>query len=96
MLQESYIQTVQNLKEEILKSRYTLAKVANRELLFLYYKVGNIISVKVKTEKWGNKTIQKLSNDLQSELHGLRGFSVTNLKRMRQFYEIWSPFIIVA
>ncbi len=96
MQQESYIQTVQNLKEEILKSRYTLAKVANRELLFLYYKVGNVISVKVKAEKWGNKTIQKLSNDLQSELHGLRGFSATNLKKMRQFYETWSPFITIA
>lgn len=96
MLQESYIQTVQNLKEEILKSRHTLAKVANSELLFFYYKVGNIISDKVKTEKWGSNTIQKLSSDLQSELHGLRGFSATNLKRMRQFYEIWTPFLIVT
>ena len=96
MLQESYIQTLKNLKEEILKSRYAIAKVANSELLFLYYKVGNIISDKVKTEKWGNKTIQKISGDLQTELKGLRGFSATNLKRMRQFYEIWSPFIIVA
>jgi predicted nuclease of restriction endonuclease-like (RecB) superfamily len=96
MIQESYIQTVKNLKEEILKSRYTIAKVANRELLFLYYKVGNVISEKVKNENWGNKTIKKLSTDLQNELNGLRGFSATNLKRMRQFYESWSPFTILT
>ncbi len=95
MTQENYIQTVKNLKEEILKSRYSIAKVANRELLLLYYKVGNIISEKVASEKWGSKTIQKLSVDLQNELNGLRGFSYPNLKRMRQFHEEWQPYFNV-
>ena len=92
MTQENYIQTVKNLKDEILKSRYTIAKTANKELLLLYFKVGNIISEKVKIEKWGNKTIQKLSDDLQNELHGLRGFSYSNLKNMRMFYEEWNIY----
>ena len=78
-----------NVKEEILKSRYTIAKVANRELLFLYYKVGKTISEKVNADKWGSKTIQQLSVDLQRELNGLRGFSFSNLKNMRLFYEEW-------
>ena len=86
----NYINIVKNLKQEILKSRYNIAKVANKELLFLYYKVGNIISEKVASEKWGNKTIEKLSEDLQNELKGLRGFSSTNLKRMKFFYEEWA------
>ena len=88
-MQDNYIQTLINLKEEILKSRYTIAKVANRELLFLYYKVGKTISEKVNADKWGSKTIQKLSVDLQRELNGLRGFSFSNLKNMRLFYEEW-------
>ena len=92
MIQENYIQTVKILKEEILKSRYSIAKVANKELLFLYYKVGNIISEKVASEKWGSKTIQKLSVDLQNELTGLRGFSFSNLKNMRLFYEEWKSY----
>ncbi len=75
MKQKEYIQTVKHLKEEILKSRYHIAKVANKEILFLYYKVGNTISEKVAAERWGSKTIEKLSVDLQSELNGLRGFS---------------------
>lgn len=90
---ESYIQTVKHIKEEILKSRYQIAKVANRELLLLYFKVGNTISEKVATEKRGSKTIEKLSTDLQNELMGLRGFSTTNLKYMKRFFEEWSPYI---
>ena len=93
MKQDNYIQTVKHLKQEILKSRYHIAKVANREILFLYYKVGNTISEKVAAEKWGSKTIERLSADLQNELIGLRGFSSANLKKMRQFYETWSPYI---
>jgi len=92
MKQNEYVQTVKHLKQEILKSRYHIAKVANKEILFLYFKIGNTISEKVASEKWGSKTIQKLSVDLQNELKGLRGFSFTNLKNMRLFYEEWQPY----
>ncbi len=92
MPKNNYIQTVKYLKEEILKSRYYVAKVANKELLFLYLKIGNIIFERVSHEKWGSKTIDKLSNDLQIELKGLRGFSSANLKKMKQFYQEWVPF----
>ena len=95
MKQNNYIQTVKYLKHEILKSRYHIARVANKEILFLYYNVGNTISEKVAAEKWGSKTLEKLSIDLQSELKGLRGFSSTNLKRMKQFYEGWQPYLTV-
>ncbi|MCF6270119.1 MAG: PDDEXK nuclease domain-containing protein [Melioribacteraceae bacterium] len=93
MYKTNYIQTVKYLKEEILKSRYYIAKVANRELLLLYFKVGFIISERVSKEKWGNKTIEVLSADLQNELRGLRGFSTSNLKNMRHFYEEWKPVL---
>ena len=58
----------------------------------MYNKGSNIISDKVKTEKWGNKSIQKLSGNLQNELNGLGGFSYSNLKNMRRFYEEWQLY----
>ena len=91
MIEKSYIDTVKQVKKEILRSRYLIAKVANKELLSLYFKVGNLISNKVATEKWGSKTIESFSYDLQCELRGLRGFSPTNIKRMKKFYEEWVP-----
>jgi len=89
---DNYIHTLKHIKAEILRSRYYIARVANKEMLLLYFKVGNVISVKVAKEKWGSKTIDKLSDDLQNELKGLRGFSPTNLKRMKSFYEKWEPY----
>ncbi len=92
MIDKQYIQTVKHIKQQIVNARYVISKLANKELLLLYYNIGNIISGKVSKEKWGSKTIEKLSADLQQELKGLRGFSATNLKRMKQFYEQWQPY----
>ena len=90
---DDYILTVKQLKDEILKSRFLVSQVANKELLNLYLKTGKTISEKVSSEKWGSKTIERLSTDLQTELKGLRGFSYPNLKRLRQFYEEWKPIL---
>ena len=40
--------------------------------------------------KWGAGAIDALSNQLQVELPGLRGFSATNIKNMRAFFEFWA------
>lgn len=41
---------------------------------------------------WGKGAIETISNQLQHELPGLKGFSVTNMRYMRLFFEAWSPF----
>ena len=40
----------------------------------------------------GAKVLEQISNDLQKELPGLRGFSASNIKRMRVFYEGWAGY----
>ena len=93
MIEKDYIKTIKLIKSEILQSRLLIAKMANKELLLLYFKIGKMIAEKSAKEKWGTKTIQKLAEDLQSELNGLRGFSYGNLRKMKLFYEQWSVFI---
>jgi predicted nuclease of restriction endonuclease-like (RecB) superfamily len=85
-----YISFIKQVKEEILSSRYTAAKLVNKELLLLYFKVGKLISERIEKEKWGSKVIETISTDLQKNLQGLRGFSATNLKYMKRFYEMYS------
>ena len=41
-----------------------------------------------------NGAIERISEQLQRELPGLRGFSGANLKFMRQFYESWADLIL--
>lgn len=85
-----HLQTIKQLKSAILASRYRVAVLANKEMLGLYFAVGKLISEKTNQEKWGAKVLEVVSNDLQNELPGLRGFSASNIKKMRIFYETWA------
>ena len=86
----TYSDAVKQLKNAILKSRYTAAKLVNKEMLLLYYFAGKYVSVNSRNKNWGLGAIDSISAMLQQELNGLRGFSATNLKNMRIFYEGWA------
>ena len=91
----NYTETIKNLKATILSSRYRAAVLVNQEMLALYFSVGKLISDKTQQEAWGSSVLERLSQDLQNELPGLKGFSATNLKRMRLFHEEWNSSIII-
>jgi predicted nuclease of restriction endonuclease-like (RecB) superfamily len=93
---ETYAATIKQLKSAILASRYRAAALVNRELLALYFNVGKLIEDKSKQGKWGDKVLGRLSNDLQKELPGLKGFSATNIKRMRAFYKEWNTCFTIG
>jgi predicted nuclease of restriction endonuclease-like (RecB) superfamily len=86
-----YRKAAQIIRDAILNSRYRAAANANAELLSLYYGVGKYISTNTRTGKWGTKAIEAVSSQLQTELPGLHGFSPSNMKNMRIFFEQWSP-----
>lgn len=90
----NYSKAIQSIKSAILKSRYRAAALANRELLSLYYGIGKYISENSRNHFWGTNAIESISIQLQQELPGLRGFSLVNLKRMRQFYEAWEHVFV--
>jgi predicted nuclease of restriction endonuclease-like (RecB) superfamily len=90
----NYTQAIQLIKSAILKSRYRAATLANRELLSLYYGIGKYISVNSRHHFWGTNAIETISKQLQQELPGLRGFSIRNLRNMRQFYEAWESIFV--
>ena len=81
---------VKTIKTAILKSRYMAARKANFEHLKLYFRVGAYISANSRSGTWGTSAIAAISERLSRELPGLRGFSPTNMKNMRMFYENWS------
>lgn len=92
-LSSNYSKEIQIIKNAILKSRYRAAALANKELLSLYFGIGKYISENSRNHFWGTNAIETISKQLQQELPGLRGFSLVNLKRMRQFYEAWEKHI---
>ena len=86
-----YGDAVQAIKQAILKSQYEAVKGVNAQQLALYYSIGGYISANTRTGTWGKGAIDAISSQLQEELPGLRGFSATNLRNMRIFFEAWSP-----
>lgn len=89
---QPHLNAVKDLKRAILRSRYMAAKLVNREMLLLYFFVGRYVSFNTRDKNWGKGAIESISAMLQQELDGLRGFSPTNLKNMRVFYEEWADF----
>ena len=81
---------VQTIKTAILQSQARAIKGVNQEQLALYYGVGRYISENTRNQKWGSGALKSISERLRQELPGLRGFSETNLKNMRIFYEAWN------
>ena len=81
------------IKQAILESRYRAARLVNKEMLALYYWVGNYVSVHSRVDAWNTNAIAAISKMLQQELPGLTGFSETNIKNMRTFYETWCPVL---
>lgn len=86
---QDYKEAVQVIKEAILRGQYRAVAAANREQLSLYYGVGRYVSENSREGFWGKGAIEEIAGMLQKELPGLRGFSATSIKKMRQFYEAW-------
>lgn len=85
-----YLHDAEIIKNAILSAQYEAARSANNIQLMLYYSVGRYISQNTRKGKWGTGAIASISRLLKQDMPGLRGFSASNLKRMRTFYEEWN------
>ncbi|GAA3995048.1 hypothetical protein GCM10022631_01400 [Deinococcus rubellus] len=62
----------------------------NRELIGLYWQIGEHLQHKTEADGWGRGTVTVLAAWIAQEQPDSRGFSAQNLWRMRQFYETYS------
>lgn len=86
----AYSHAVDAIKEAILNAQYDAARGVNSIQLMLYYGIGRYLSQNTRQGKWGTDAIGTISRMLKADMPGLRGYSESNLKRMRSFYEEWS------
>lgn len=73
-------------------SRHKALYAVNRELIDLYWKVGRYIDDRTKNAEWGRSIVEELAAYLQSREPGIKGFSGSNLWRMKQFYSLYKNF----
>lgn len=93
---EITLELIKQLKQRILTSRYLVAKIANAESLRLYFAIGQDVDAEIKNNAWGDKILDALAARLQQELPGLRGFSASNIRKMRLFYQAWRKSALIC
>ena len=89
-----YKDFIQDIKQKIQSSQIKAHIKVNVELLKLYWELASMIVKKQKLSSWGDGFIADISKDLQKEFPRLKGFSIRNIKYMRQWYIFWSESIL--
>lgn len=93
----SYVDLLNELKEEIRAAQLKASLAVNSELVFLYWEIGKKLSARMANEGWGAKVIDRLAHDLGVDFPGVSGFSPRNLRYMRKFAESYDdPSILQA
>jgi predicted nuclease of restriction endonuclease-like (RecB) superfamily len=83
-----YAAFLSSLKERILRARTTAAQAVSRELILMYWDIGESIVTKKQAAGWGDAVVERLAADLRAEFPDMQGFSNENLWRMQKLYLI--------
>lgn len=87
--QADYRQWLGELKTRFRQVQLKAAVAVNSAMLQFYWDLGADIVVKQTQFAWGDGFMKQLSADLMSEFPDMKGFSVRNLKYIRQWHEFW-------
>ena len=90
-----YADWLADLKTRIHSAQQRAALAVNRELVLLYWQIGQDILARQAAQGWGAKVIERLSQDLRSAFPEMKGFSRANLMYMRAFAAAWPDEKIV-
>jgi predicted nuclease of restriction endonuclease-like (RecB) superfamily len=72
------------------RSRENAFRAVNRELISMYWDIGGYVSEKVRRGGWGKAVVEDFARFIRTERPDIKGFSASNIWRMRQFYEMYS------
>lgn len=86
---QSYDDWVLLLKSKFKTVQLKTAVAVNTALLQFYWELGQDIIEKQQNSQWGEGFLGQLSIDLMAEFPDIKGFSVRNLKYIRQWYSFW-------
>lgn len=85
-----YKQFLSNIKSKIKLAQLKSHIKVNEEMLRLYWDIAEMILEKQNNSSWGDGVLEKISKDLKKEFPDLQGFSLRNIKYMRQWYQFYS------
>jgi predicted nuclease of restriction endonuclease-like (RecB) superfamily len=85
-----YMQWLRDIKSRYHNAQIKAAVKVNAEQLLFNWQLGRDLVERKAEEKWGTGVVEQLSLDLQAAFPESKGFSVSNLWRMKQWYLFYS------
>ena len=86
---ENYQKWICEIKELVHVSQLKAAVQVNTEMIRMYWHIGKEISDMHADAIWGTSFYKTMSQSLKEEFPSVNGFSVTNLKYMKRFFEFY-------
>ena len=81
--------TFTNILQIIKDSRENALRQVNTQLIIMNMSIGKVLSEQTKVASYGDDYMNRLSDYIQSQFPGIKGFTRRSLYRMKQFYEAY-------
>ncbi|MBP6558013.1 MAG: DUF1016 family protein [Flavobacterium sp.] len=85
-----------HIAQLIAQAKERAYQAVNKELVTLYWHIGEYVSQQVAAKAWGKSVVQQLANFIQTTEPNIKGFSAQNIWRMKQFYETYQENAILS
>lgn len=79
---EKYFELLNDIKKTLIVTRNKIVANANKDLILMYYNIGQKL---IENNKWGSSFIDTLAKDLKMEFPTMKGMSARNLRYMQKF-----------
>lgn len=94
-LDKAYVELINEIKQKVKTTQIKAALTVNSQMVMLYWEIGKKIIIEQEKHNWGDKIIERISQDLSKEFSEIKGFSRRNLLYMRKFYLTFTEASIV-
>lgn len=88
--QEQYISWLSEVKQRVLQARSKAVLQVNTAMLELYWSIGRDLVALHPEDKWGEGIVKQFALDMREAFPYDKGFSDTNIKYMKHWYEFYS------
>lgn len=89
-IDREYIQWIGEIKARYHNAQIKAAVKVNAEQLLFNWQLGRDLVMRKAEEKWSSGIVEQVSLDLQAAFPESKGFSTTNLWRMKQWYMFYA------
>jgi len=93
IIDKDYKLWISEIRGRYRQSQIKAAVKVNSEMLQFYWSLGHDIVEREMENTYGSGFFNRLSADLQRELPDVKGFSPTNIKYFKYFYELYSSML---